>query len=164
MQSLLNQGRRVSILSGDNEAAVGLLANELGVHDYISQALPEDKLAYIDQQQKNGDVVVMVGDGINDAPVLARAQVSIAMGGGTQLASVSSDMVLLSDRLEHLIDAFAVTTKTMRIVKQNIVWALIYNFSAIPAAAMGFVPPWLAAIGMSASSLIVVANSLRILR
>ncbi len=73
-------------------------------------------------------------------------------------------MVLLSDRLEHLIDAFAVTTKTMRIVKQNIVWALIYNFSAIPAAAMGFVPPWLAAIGMSASSLIVVANSLRILR
>ena len=164
MQSLLNQGRKVSILSGDNEAAVRLLANDLGVRDYISQALPEDKLAYIDQQQKNGDVVVMVGDGINDAPVLARAQVSIAMGGGTQLASVSSDMVLLSDRLEHLIDAFAVTTKTMRIVKQNIAWALIYNFSAIPAAAMGFVPPWLAAIGMSASSLIVVANSLRILR
>jgi Cu2+-exporting ATPase len=163
-QFLKGKGRKVSILSGDHRAAVQVLADDLGMDDFRPQALPEDKLDYIDQLQRQGCIVAMLGDGINDAPVLSRAQVSIAMGGGTQLASISADMVLLSDRLEHLIDALGISMKSMRIVKQNILWALIYNFSAIPAAALGYVPPWLAAIGMSASSLIVVANSLRILR
>jgi Cu2+-exporting ATPase len=164
MQSLYSQHKEVSMLSGDNEHAVSALANDLGIKTSRSQALPDDKLRYLGELQEQGKIVAMIGDGVNDAPVLARAQVSIAMGGGTQLASVSADMVLLSDRLEHMIDALAVVKKAMRIVKQNISWALIYNLSAIPAAAMGYVPPWLAAIGMSASSLIVVGNSMRILK
>lgn len=157
-------GREVSVISGDNELAVKSLADMLDVDSWQSQALPEDKLDTISRLQQEGKVVAMVGDGVNDAPVLARAQVSIAMGSGTQLASVSSDMVLLSDRLEHLIDGLAISSKAMRIVKQNISWALFYNIGAVPAAAMGFVPPWLAAIGMSTSSLIVVGNSMRLLR
>ncbi|MCW8964056.1 MAG: heavy metal translocating P-type ATPase, partial [Gammaproteobacteria bacterium] len=164
MQALQSQQCEVSIISGDNEKAVQSIANDLGVAHYRSGALPDDKLRYINELQDKGKIVAMIGDGVNDAPVLAKAQVSIAMGGGTQLASVSADMMLLSDRLEHLIDAQVVARRTMRIVKQNISWALLYNLSAIPAAAMGYIPPWLAAIGMSASSLIVVGNSLRILR
>ena len=163
-QALQSQHSEVSIVSGDNETAVQAIANSLGVDQYTSGALPADKLRYINGLQDKGQIVAMVGDGVNDAPVLAKAQISIAMGGGTQLASVSADMMLLSDRLEHLIDALAVSRKTMRIVKQNITWALVYNLCAIPAAAMGYIPPWLAAIGMSASSLVVVGNSLRILR
>ena len=164
IQTLQSQDIKVSIISGDNEIAVQTLANDLAVDDYQSQALPADKLQYINELQNNNKIIAMLGDGVNDAPVLAKAQVSIAMGGGSQLASVSADMVLLSDRLERLIDALVVVKKTMRIVKQNITWALIYNLCAIPAAAMGYVPPWLAAIGMSASSLVVVGNSLRILK
>jgi len=164
IQSLQAKGKEISIVSGDNEAAVKTIASDLTVDHYLSQALPDDKLNYIDKLQSESTIVAMLGDGINDAPVLARAQVSIAMGSGTQLASISADMMLLSDRLEHLIDALMVSQKTMRIVKQNIAWALAYNISAVPAAAMGYIPPWLAAIGMSASSLIVVGNSLRILK
>ena len=156
-------GRRISIISGDNEAAVKALATNLGIQTWRAQALPQDKLSAISDYQQQGEVVAMTGDGINDAPVLARAQISIAMGGGTQLASVSSDMILLSDRLEHLIDGLDIATRAMRIVKQNIAWALLYNIGAVPAAAMGYIPPWLAAIGMSASSLIVVGNSMRLL-
>ena len=157
-------GRRISIISGDNEAAVKALAANLGIHTWRAQALPQDKLSAISDYQQQGEVVAMTGDGINDAPVLARAQISIAMGGGTQLASVNSDMILLSDRLEHLIDGLDIATRAMRIVKQNIAWALLYNIGTVPAAAMGYIPPWLAAIGMSASSLIVVGNSMRLLR
>ena len=164
VQALQSQGCKISVLSGDNEAAVQSLSGALGIDYYRSQVLPEDKLKYINKLQEDHDVVAMIGDGVNDAPVLAKAQVSIAMGGGTQLASITADMVLLSDRLEHLIDARFIAKKTMRIVKQNISWALIYNFCAVPAAAMGFIPPWMAAIGMSASSLIVVGNSMRIMR
>jgi len=157
-------GRQVSMLSGDHVDVVRSLAMRLGISHYQAEAMPGDKLKAISDMQEAGDVVVMVGDGINDAPVLAQAQVSIAMGGGTQLASVNSDMVLLSDRLEHLVNAMDIAKRSVRIVKQNMGWALIYNLCAVPAAAMGFVPPWLAAVGMSASSLIVVGNSLRILR
>jgi Cu2+-exporting ATPase len=164
IQSLQVKGKEISIVSGDNEAAVRAIASDLAVNHYMSQTLPDDKLNYIDKLQSEEKVVAMLGDGVNDAPVLAKAQVSIAMGGGTQIASISADMVLLSDRLEHLIDALMVSQKTMRIVKQNIAWALFYNISAIPAAALGYIPPWLAAVGMSASSLVVVGNSLRILK
>jgi len=101
---------------------------------------------------------------VNDAPVLAGAQVSLAMGGGTQLAQSSADMILLSENLRHIPAGLNVARRTMRIIHENLAWALGYNIIAIPAAAAGFVPPWLAAVGMSLSSLVVVLNALRLRR
>lgn len=164
IRGLVRADKKVSILSGDSQAAVDTVARALAVKNRQGAALPQDKLAAIKTLQQRGDIVAMLGDGINDAPVLAGAQLSIAMGSGARLASLHADMALLSGRLENLIEGIAVATRAMRVTRQNIFWALLYNLSAVPAAAAGLVPPWLAALGMSASSLIVAGNSLRILR
>ena len=123
-----------------------------------------DKLAIIEAAQKRGETVVMIGDGINDAPVLAGADTSIAPAHGALLAQTSADVIMLGDSLSPLTTAVEMSRKTMRIVRQNLAWAIVYNALALPLAAAGYVPPWAAAIGMSASSLIVVLNALRLNR
>ncbi|MES1998400.1 MAG: heavy metal translocating P-type ATPase [Pseudomonadota bacterium] len=159
---LRQQGLRLHLLSGDAEAAVKASALQLGIIEWHASALPEDKLAYVKALQSEGRIVAMVGDGINDAPVLAGAQISIAMGEGTDVAQAAADMVMLGSRLAPLADGVALARKTRRIIRQNLGWALGYNLIAIPAAALGLVTPWIAGIGMSASSLLVVLNALRL--
>jgi len=162
IQALKALGKKVWLVSGDNESAVAHIAEQLSIKNIRHSMKPEDKLAVIHELQQQGDVVAMIGDGVNDAPVLAAAQVSIAMGGGTQLAQASADMVLLSEHLPHLIDAIKMAKRSVSIVHQNLAWALIYNLLALPLASMGYIAPWMAAIGMSASSLVVVLNALRL--
>jgi Cu2+-exporting ATPase len=161
---LQRQGLRVHLLSGDTQGAVQAAACQLGIADWRAAAVPEDKLAYVQALQQQGRIVAMVGDGINDAPVLAAAQVSIAMGEGADVAQAAADMVMLGGRLTALADGVALARKTRRVIAQNLAWALGYNLVAIPAAAFGLVTPWMAGIGMSASSLLVVLNALRLAR
>jgi Cu2+-exporting ATPase len=162
LAALQQQGLRLHLLSGDGEAAVKATAQQLGITEWRAGALPEDKLAYVKALQHEGRIVAMVGDGINDAPVLAGAQVSIAMGEGADVAQAAADMVMLGGRLATLADGVALARKTQRIIRQNLGWALVYNLVAIPAAALGHVTPWMAGIGMSSSSLLVVLNALRL--
>ncbi len=157
-------GLGISLLSGDREAPVARIADELGIEDYRAATSPEDKLAYLESLQAKGDVVIMVGDGINDAPVLSGADASIAPADSALLAQTSADVIMLGDQLEPVVTAIEVSRKTIRIVRQNLAWAVLYNVTALPLAVAGLVPPWLAAIGMSASSLIVVLNALRLSR
>lgn len=162
VEELKRQGLKVSILSGDAEAAVQHFAARLGIAAFRSGLHPEDKLAELKALQAGGAVVAMVGDGVNDAPVLAGADVSIAMGSGTQVARTSSDIVLLSEKLPDIWRALQAGRATITVMKQNFAWAAGYNFLALPFAALGFIPPWLAALGMSVSSLVVVLNALRL--
>ena len=156
------QGKRVLIWSGDTVGAVEPVARQLGVDGYEASLLPEDKQARMLAMQRDGAMVAMVGDGVNDAPVLAQAHLSVAMGSGALLSQAQADIVLLSGRLQGLIDAFALAAQTRRIVRQSLIWAAAYNLLALPLAAAGMVTPWLAGIGMGMSSLAVVLNSLRV--
>ncbi|WP_373182066.1 heavy metal translocating P-type ATPase [Halomonas campaniensis] len=164
VRALTALGLEVELLSGDIPQAAGELAGRLGITTWRGAASPECKLERIRECQAAGEKVAMVGDGINDIPVLAGADVAIAMNGATDLARTSADAILLSPRLIRIVEAIEISRATRRVMRQNMVWSVCYNFSAMPLAAMGFVPPWLAAIGMSASSLVVVGNALRLNR
>lgn len=165
VRTLSALGLQPAIVSGDpSSEAVETIAHALGIEDATAEASPEQKLARIDAMEGEGQPVLAVGDGLNDAPLLARASVSIAMGSGSDLARLRADAVLLDDRLESIPLAIAWARRTQRVIRQNFAWALLYNASVLPLAAAGVLAPWQAALGMSLSSLIVVGNSLRLRR
>lgn len=163
VEMLKQQGCRISIASGDSSGHVHQLAKELGIDDVHSGLTPADKLALVTRLQQHTRVA-MFGDGINDAPVLAGADLSVAMGSGSAIAKNSADLILLGDHLSRFTQAVSVAKLTTQIIRQNLAWALGYNVLILPLAVTGHVAPYIAAIGMSASSLIVVGNSLRLLR
>ncbi|MEK8090233.1 heavy metal translocating P-type ATPase [Thermithiobacillus plumbiphilus] len=162
VQLLQARGYTVWLLSGDHEGAVARAASETGIRYWRAAQGPEDKLQAMRELQQSGAVICMVGDGINDAPVLAGAQVSIAMGAGTAVAQAGADLILLSNRLLQIPATLDLASRTLRLIRQNIGWAIGYNVVALPLAISGWLTPWMAAIGMSLSSLIVVANALRL--
>ncbi len=157
-------GLQVELLTGDGSNQGPLLARSLGIETVNSGQTPQQKMARVQQLQEAGAVVAMVGDGLNDAPVLGVANASFAVPGATDLARSQADFVIVGGDLHKIIEALHKARHCRRIVRQNFAWALAYNLCAIPLAAMGFVQPWAAAIGMSLSSLLVVANSLRLNR
>jgi len=157
-------GLQVELLSGDSSAQGPLLARSLGISTVNHGLTPQQKMAHVQQLQTKGAVVAMVGDGLNDAPVLSLADASFAVTGATDLARTQADFVIVGGDLHAVIDTWRKARQCRRIIGQNFTWALGYNICAIPLAAMGFIPPWAAAIGMSLSSLLVVANSLRLNR
>lgn len=163
VKTLTLSGCKVSIASGDTSSHVDEVAQKVGISDVNKGLTPEGKLTLIRQYQQKSNVA-MFGDGINDAPVLAGANLSIAMGSGAAITKSSADIILLGDQLGRYTDAVNVAKQTERIIKQNLYWALGYNLFIIPLAVTGHVLPYVAALGMSASSLIVVGNSLRLLK
>jgi Cu2+-exporting ATPase len=162
VRSLEALGLRVEVASGDEPGSVAAVAAAAGIVEHRARLKPEDKLARVRELQRRGESVLMVGDGVNDAPVLAAAQVSIAMGAGASLAQTSADAVLMVQDLRVVPAAIALARRTLAIMRQNLGWAVAYNFTALPLAALGLIPPWAAAIGMSASSLLVVFNAMRL--
>ncbi len=162
MQQLQQQGKSLLLLSGDREHSVLAVAKRLNLSHWQAEATPASKLTQLTGHQQQGARVLMIGDGINDLPVLAAADVSVAMGSATQLAQTRADAVLLTGDLHAIPKLITLAFRVQRIIKQNIAWALVYNMLALPAAAAGYIPPWLAAIGMSLSSLAVVCNAMRV--
>lgn len=155
---------QVLLLSGDHSPMVQQIAQQLGIQDARGGLTPDDKLAVLHELHRQGRKVLMLGDGVNDVPVLAGADISIAMGSASDLAKTSADAVLLSNRLESLVQACALAARTRRIIIENLSWAALYNGLILPFAALGWVTPGWAALGMSISSLVVVLNALRLAR
>ena len=164
IQAFKAAGLQTTILTGDSSPQADAVARELGVDELVKGVTPDGKLAYLKAREAAGDISIMVGDGINDAPVLAGAHASFAMAGGTDLAKNSADAILLADDLSRLLTARALALRTRRIIQENFAWSIGYNLLVLPLAASGWLPPYLAAAGMSLSSLIVVTNSMRLNR
>ncbi len=164
VEHFLTRGKNVILLSGDQQGVTQRVARELGIPAAYGEFLPDQKLEFVQRLQANGAVVAMVGDGINDAAVLRAADVSFAMSNGAALAQTHADTVLLSERVGAVAEASEAASQTMVVIKQNLGWATLYNATAIPAAALGWLNPWMAGIGMSLSSAIVVVNALRLRR
>jgi P-type Cu2+ transporter len=162
VQSFLSQGIRVSLWSGDAQPVVQHTAAALGIEDYAGDMTPEDKLRRMQALQARGVLVAMAGDGVNDAPVLAHAHLSIAMGSGAVLAQAHSDVVMTSPDMWPLVHGLQISRRAMRILRQNLAWALAYNLIALPLAIGGWLTPWMAGVGMTASSLVVMLNALRL--
>jgi Cu2+-exporting ATPase len=168
LRDLRAQGVEVQLLSGDAAPRVERLAARLGAAGaplaVRAAATPEDKLAAVRAAQAGGARVAMVGDGVNDAPVLAQADVAFAMGQGALVARATADAIVVGNRLASIAHARRLAQRTLRVVRQNIVWAATYNAVCIPLALAGWLPPWAAGLGMALSSLLVVGNSMRLAR
>ncbi|WP_166255462.1 heavy metal translocating P-type ATPase [Marinobacter salicampi] len=160
--ALQAQGIRTVLLSGDRSGHVARIGALLNIDEAIGQASPERKLEVLESLKQQGRTIMMVGDGLNDLPSMAGATVSVAMGSAADLTRLKADAVLLNGQLRQLLAALDISRRTRVVIRQNMAWALGYNLCALPLAAAGLVPPWLAAIGMSASSLLVVLNALRL--
>jgi P-type Cu2+ transporter len=164
VQNLQQQKIAVELISGDHADVVKRVADDLGIEDWIANAKPQDKLSQLKKRQAQGDTVLMLGDGINDIPILSGADLSVAMAMASDLAQTRADAILLNNRLTVVIDAINLAGKARNIMQQNLRYSLVYNLLALPLAAAGLVPPWAAAIGMTTSSLIVIFNALRLVR
>jgi Cu+-exporting ATPase len=157
-------GLRPVLLTGDNEAAARAVAAEVGIDEVVAEVLPHEKIDQVRRLQARGRVVAMVGDGVNDAPALAQADLGLAIGTGTDVAIEASDLTLVRGDLMAAVDAIRLARRTLSTIKGNLFWAFGYNVAALPLAAAGLLNPLIAGVAMAASSVFVVSNSLRLRR
>ena len=164
IKKLKDKNIDVYMITGDSEVVARKVANKLGIDNVLYEVMPDEKSQKVLELQKQGKIVAMVGDGINDAPALASADISFAMGTGTDIAMETSDITLMNGNLNTLLNSINISEQTLKIIKQNLFWAFFYNIIAIPFAAFGYLNPMLAGFTMSFSSVSVVLNSLRLKR